>query len=188
MLDLLGMIEEDVSQPIVPSNEQMQELSYLIEQFFSYEKKIAEAEKELEHLKDNFKNISENRIPATLQAMGMKSFVTLEGKEVSFEKRWTGSISEENKVAAHKWLEDNGHGSIIKNSVSANIPKGPDSLKMQKEIEDFLNQKKDVVVKSEKAVHYKTLEAFIKEQKAKGVDLPSSISTFEITKTKIKNK
>ena len=48
----------------------------------------------------------------------------LMGDAVSFKEFYKGSITKDNEAEAFKWLEDNGHGDLIKNIVSIRFGKG----------------------------------------------------------------
>jgi hypothetical protein len=108
------------------------------------------------------------KIPDALLEAGMSEMVTLEGLRV-YTQLFVGAIPAENKASAFKWLDDNGHGSIIKRQVSVAFDKG--SSEVAHKTEEAIRSL-GLEPKSTLDVHYQTFKSFAKEQVNKGKTLP----------------
>ena len=119
--------------------------------------------------------LSEQVLPEAMQSANLMEFVTASGFKISVSPFYQAYISADNTEKAFKWLEENGHGDLIKNQISISFGKSENDK--AKDTIDTLRQKGlDPSVKQ--GVHPQTLKAFVKEQLTHGRDIPSE--TFGI--------
>jgi len=89
-----------------------------------------------------------------------------------------------NAEKAYSWLRDNGHGDLIKNTLTASFNKEEDarasSLMKMFEDQGYTYQRKE-------KVEPMTLKAFVSDQIERGKDIPMDLFSIYITnKTTIK--
>lgn len=155
----------------------------------SLEQAIASAEDHLADLKKKLRQISQENIPAAMQAAGGVKKVELEdGTIVSVEDFITANIKEANRPKAHKWLRANKFGALIK--MTYTIAFGMGEEKKASSLEKELLKRK-LGFDAKEAVHAGTLRAFVREQLEAGKALPASsgidvtsVPTSKITRRK----
>ena len=102
----------------------------------------------------------------------------------SFKEFYKGSITKENEAEAFKWLEDNGHGDLIKNIVSIRFGKG-ENESAEKLISSL--EQDGLYPDQKRKVEPMTLNAFIGDQITNGKQVPMELlSVFTGNKVKIK--
>lgn len=144
---------------------------------------VADAETRLATAQENLKSVSEHQIPAQLELMGLKEFVDSEGRKVKVVTKIRVSLPEAKKPAAFAWLQDNGHGGLIKRTVTVAFNR--DQQAAATELAVSL-QGKFAGVKQALKVEPATLSAFIKGQLEDGADFPEDVfKVFEQKTTKI---
>lgn len=183
---LLGLIEEDVAAPKLPSTADLSTLTGLIKEMIVLDSRIAKGEELLKKLNEERSQISSNLVPTLFTQLGMES-VTVSNFQVSVSKKFCPSIPEENKDVVYRWLEANGHGAIVKKILGVKVKKGERITheEMEKALSSF---KWAEGTELTEGIHHKTLEAFVNEQKKKGAQLPEEITIFEKIETKLKEK
>lgn len=137
----------------------------------------------LEQLEKDRANLLEVAIPAALEQAGVKEVTLKSGITVEVKDFITGNIMEENRPEAHKWLRANKFGALIKNRIICAFGMGQD--KDAKAFAATLKKMKQPFEQTE-SVHSSTLQAFVREQLAKGTNLPACIGVAKITKAAIK--
>ena len=150
------------------------ELERLIGDLKSAKKTAAKKETELKEANDRVALLSEVLIPEIMEEdLHTDHFSSLQhGLIVKLKKLTFAHISEARKEAAHHWLEENGHGGMIKREIT---------VAFNREQEDAANdlrsdlKKKYPGVKTKKAVHAGTLKAWAAKQLEKGANLPMEL-------------
>jgi hypothetical protein len=94
---------------------------------------------------------------------------------MSVQSYYSARITPDNREACFHWLENNGLGDIIKNTVSANFGRGEDDA-AKNLMTTLEGDGHDLTQK--KWVEPMTLKAVVKEQVEKGNDLP--LETFNV--------
>lgn len=169
----------------VDKENQLKYLTSLIEKLESKQQELDDAQKEVDRINDEVSNLSRNVIPSLFDELGVKNLTLQNGRSVSIKSEWVGSISEGNKAAAMSWLEENGHGSIVKKSMAIELKKGESETATK--IREWLVANKIFSFKEGASVHHSTLKSWINEQKAKGADLPEELfGCFQVKETKVK--
>ena len=150
------------------------------------EQLVEEKQASLKATQKELKTLSEEEIPALLSEVGLSEITLTNGKKISTNAYYYGRITEHNQQEAFEWLQNNGHGDIIKNVVSVSFGRDEDV-----DAEKLLNNLQDngYTTNGKKWVEPMTLKAFIREQVESGNDLP--LETFNVyigQKTRIINK
>jgi len=150
---------------------------------------IADTEEQLKGYKDHLKKLSGETIPEKMTELGMTSTTMYDGSKVEVVSDIHVSIPKEDlkrKAACYKWLEDNGLGDIIKNSVGISFGKGESNMAthLQETIKEM-----GLIPEVKASVHAGTLKATIKKWHEEGRSVPdNTFSLFIGQKTKINKK
>ena len=150
------------------------------------EQLVEEKQASLKSTQKELKTLSEEDIPALLSEVGLSEITLTNGKKISTSAYYYGRITEHNQQEAFEWLQNNGHGDIIKNVVSVSFGRDED-VNAEKLLSNL--QDNGYTTNGKKWVEPMTLKAFIREQVEGGNDLP--LETFNVyvgQKTRIINK
>jgi len=165
---------EKETQPDIKA-EDLSNISDLGRQLAQLEEKIRVEEEHLKSLKEDYRKISEDLLPNKLRELGVSEFKLADGTSMSIQQYYSARITPENRDVCFHWLENNGLGDIIKNTVSANFGRGEDGA-----AEDLMTQLEEDghSLVQKKWVEPMTLKAVVREQVEKGNDLP--LETFNV--------
>ena len=152
------------------------------------EDEIANLEEQLKAKKAEADDISSRVIPELLAEQGLSEIKLADVSKVTVKKEFRCTLpkDEDRRVAAYKWLRDQGLGDIIKNNVFVTFGKGEDNtahqlLDLAAENGFEAQQKSDVA--------WATLTSLFRERIESGLDMPSDVfSTWIKDKTKITRK
>lgn len=144
-------------------------ISNLCKQQLALEKRIADLEEELKDAKREHRKIAEDLLPAAMDEHGMSQLKMDDGSEISVSPYYSASISKDRADEAFQWLTEAGHGSLIKNHVTAAFGRGEDNL--AKDLLAELEQR-GMATQTKTWVEPMTLKSFVKEQVEKGENLP----------------
>ena len=131
-------------------------VSNLSKQQIALELRIADLELELKEAKREHRKIAEDLLPAAMDEHGLTPF-------------YNASIAKDRADEAFRWLTEAGHGSLIKNHVTAAFGRGEDNL--AKDLLAELGQR-GMQTQTKTWVEPVTLKSFVKEQVEKGENLP----------------
>lgn len=136
---------------------------------------IKEAEQTLGQLKAEYRELSEVDIPSMLSELGLSEITLKDGNKISTSTYYSARISEDKRDEAFQWLNNNGFGDIVKNTVSVSFGREEDdsARKLVDSLED-----NGYATAQKKWVEPMTLKAFVREQVEKGSDLP--LETFNV--------
>lgn len=138
---------------------------------------VEKLEEELKAAKKELKHIQEFQLPELMSELGVDQFATKDGIKISVKEAVRGSISHGNAPEAFKWLEEHGQANLIKRNFIIDF--GKDEEKWANKFErDLAKRKKALNVQRKKNVAPMTLQAFVREELAKGTDLP--LETFGV--------
>ena len=158
---------EDYIPP--PSEDGLAKLSQLAVELNAAELEAARIGDELKKANERIKDLAERDIPELMDSLGMAEFRTTAGFKIKVTKTIRASIPEAQKDAAMAWLDDNGHGGLIKRSIVVAFDRG--DIEKAKKLQEQL-EKKFENVRSDTKVEPSTLRAFIGEQLEKGENIP----------------
>jgi hypothetical protein len=148
------------------------ELAELVAQLAEAEQAMYDAEDNLRRAKQRVRQISEMQIPEVMDRVGVREFVTKTGAKISVKESIRCSVPAAKRAEAWQWLRDNGHGSLVKSTVSVSFGK-----EQIQDAELFRRQceEQGMLVKSEEKVEPATLKKFIKDSLDSGTDIPMEL-------------
>lgn len=166
------------------NEKRMADLAKLVQEQKNLEETIAEYEEALEELNRKLREVSEIKIPDIFDELGFDQVKLKTGEKVEIKRGFAATLSEENKPAAFKWLEETNNDGIIKHDVTVKLKKG--ESEEHDEILKFLTEK-GFTFEDKQHIHPATLKSFVTEQMEMGSDIPQDVfKVFPIRKTKIK--
>lgn len=119
--------------------------------------------------------IVEEDIPEIMTECGLTEFKTASGRKITIKDEVHANISQANVDAAHEWLEEHGHGGIVKRDVVVSFNK--DQEEEAKEAAAGLRANFPAV-KVKSNIHSSTLKAWVSSRLREGEEIPPSI-TYE---------
>ena len=146
-------------------------------------REVEAAEAELKQRKEELRQVQEELLPQAMTALGLTNLTLNTGEKLSVTNYYQASISPENRESAFNWLHDNGHGDIIKHSVSVDFKKGEGE--QAQEAVSKLNEI-GLAPKDEIKVAPMTLKAFVREEVEAGRELPPEFNVYIGQKATIK--
>jgi hypothetical protein len=178
MADLTEFLQAEAAaiKAVPPKDEQIGQARAMAEDLYQTDLYIHNLEKELQEAKDKRKEIVQRTFPQFLDNIGLDKVGLAEyGVDMVVEAYYHANIPEEKQVQAFQWLEDNGHDSLIKLTLTISLNRGDYDFgkKLQERVETFLSANKvKATVQSKLGVPWNTLTAFVREQTEAGVALP----------------
>lgn len=150
-------------------------VSQKAQELIELEKVIEEKQAELKEIQNKHKRISEEDIPSMLSEIGLSEITMSDGSKINTAQYYSARITPDKQEDAFGWLTDNGHGDIIKNTVSISFGR-EDNDSARKLADELSNKGLDPTQKQ--WVEPMTLKAFVREQVENGNDLP--LETFNV--------
>ena len=152
------------------------------------EQEAAEAEIErlealLEESKSNLRRIAEKEIPELMGNME-GSLKLPDERVVKVAEKIRANIKADDKPVAYKWLEDAGHGALIKREFKVDF--GKDQEEISAEFEKKLREMPRVNFKKTRTVPWQAMDKFVREKLEAGEVLPPMIGVYRQFFTKIK--
>lgn len=183
MQDDKGQAAQPIKYAPLPIDDfKLEAVAELAQQQIIMEHLVTTLDDQLKKAKEGLRKLSEEIFPAKMFELGVAAFTLKDGSKITVKPFYQASISEEKRDQAHRWLEENGHGSLIKALVAVEF--GKDSKEDQTKAFTLLAEAGFMPTKKE-SVHSSTLKAFVKEQMESGKVLPDSISTHVGNKTTV---
>jgi hypothetical protein len=144
-------------------------LNQLAEDQLAAEQALLDAEESVERAKAHLNDISQRQIPEALEELGLTQFATDKGLTIEIKEKIYAGLSEKNRPAGIKWLEDNGLGALVKRKVSIYAPKGsPERAQSVAEMARTAGLEVDDAL----SVHPTSLTAALREKLEEGEDVP----------------
>lgn len=133
------------------------------------EERSKETEMYFKEVKEHERYLREESIPLAMHELGIDEIKLDTGEKISIKQDVYASIPLATKNQAHRWLDANGYGGMIKLEVLTSYEKGESkvALELYRELEQ-----RGLSVSLKESVHAQTLKAFLKDQMAKGDDMP----------------
>lgn len=163
--DLLELVEEDKTRPV--SQDKLDRLKAMGVKVMQLKKEIAEAEKALQEKQSRFHNLVSNEMPALFEEtktdrLGLPEYgidlVLTNYYHANIAADWT----EERREAAFSWMEEQGHGDLVRVIVSVTF--GKQELREAKILADHLKTKFGYLPTVQKTIPWNSLTAWLKEQ------------------------
>lgn len=167
------------------SSGQLAELADLANQLYLADAKIMTAESELKTAKAARAVLAEKAIPELMANVGMAEFTTSSGLKLKIKPFMAVSIPEERRAEAYVWLEENGHGGLIKRTLSVAFGRDADEAveKLKAELVS-----KQLVPKEDQKVEPQTLKKWAKDRLEAGNEVPDCITVFTRDEAEIVEK
>jgi hypothetical protein len=169
-----------------PEGDGLAELRRLADELDEAERELRRAEVALKEAQSRVKELSEETVPAKMQEVGLESLKTPAGFTVEIKEDVFAHISKANEAAAFRWLEDNGHGGMIKRHVIVMFNKDQEAIacNLEHELSD-----KFPGVTQKRQVHAGTLRAWARSRLEEGDDVPVDLFGIHTRRVaKIKRK
>lgn len=163
------MINFEADTPL-PSVDMLKGISELAEMQLIREVEVERATLRLKEARQALFKIQEIELPDLMLQAGMEKFTLSNGKTVEVKETLYASIAKKNKAAALKWLETNGHGSLISENLSVPFEKGMHA--QLTELIDLLEHNGYPAFSVGETVNTGSIKALIKELLADGIDVP----------------
>ncbi len=159
-----------------PGGNLMARIEGLAQEQLDAEARVEVLELQLAEAKAASVLVSEKKLPELLEEaqLGKSKIVTPKGFVIKLAEAIRGSIPKGNEEKAHKWLEDNDNGGLIKRTVTIDFNKDQESW-AAKFMRDCAQRKKPLNLKIKRAVHASTLRAFIKSALKEGTPIPLDV-------------
>lgn len=123
------------------------------------------------------RTILERELPQLMQQARLKKTTLEDGTQLTLKEDVYASIAGERQGEAFRWLNENGHGDLIKNELKCNFGKGEEQMAI--EAEALLRQHfQGLEPERKQSVHPQTLRAFVREQIQGGKQVP--METFGV--------
>lgn len=130
---------------------------------------VERAEAALKAAKAALYRLEREDLPTLMEELGLKEIRLEDGSVIEIKKEVDAKITKENRLAALRWLMDNGYGGLIKTNVAIAFNRGDHDTAV--EVRNQLAQTYSGV-ELEENVHHSTLKAFVKERLTAGDKIP----------------
>lgn len=154
------------------SNESLLEVSELVKRQSKLENEVEDMEEALKERKERLKHVSEKLLPDALAALNLSRVSLEDGTTIEVKQFYSAKIPEECRAEAFAWLDENGHGSLVKTFVSVPLERTErekaDKLTTELVRMGFSYQQKD-------DIHPMRLRGFVREQIEEGPGLPMEL-------------
>ena len=136
--------------------------------------------------RDEWRKIVEEELPDAMTSVNLRTFELEDGTNFSVKDEIFVSIREDRRAGALKWLEDNGHGDLIKHDVKVSFGRG--DHESAEDLKKILGKSfKSIPYDERMNVHSGTLKVFAKERYSLGETLPEEhFSVYEASVAKVK--
>jgi hypothetical protein len=182
LTELLDQYTDDEGE--VTADGDLKLISALANAQLKLERDIAESELRTQVLKEQHREVAQDKLPEAMAACGVKDFTLQDGSKVEVKDDIATSIKADARPAALQWLTDQGHGSIIKHEVSCAFGRGEGDG-----AEAALNllEAAGFSPSDKESVNHQTLQAWGRRMAEEGIRPPEEFfHSFDIHIAKIK--
>lgn len=137
------------------------------------DERIAQQQQALKELVDKRTHVVTKALPALFEQKGISKFTLSNGTTIALQPVYGASLSKDN-IAAMDWLENNGHGEIIKHMLTAELGRERTGEEIFRILE-ALNQQFEVRAITQRTVHPSTLRAWVKEMCERKLEFPKNL-------------
>ena len=169
----------DDSAIATPTVEAFKRLDELIREMAEAERASEESAAKAKKDAEIVRRYEEELIPAAMDAIGQKECTTLSGRHIKVVEDMSHSLAAERKEEGFRWLEENGHGGIIRQELVVNLAKGQNDL-AARVIELLQKSHPNLNLSQRRDVAPATLKSLLKTLMQSGVLVP--LETFKIRK------
>jgi len=154
-------------------NEAFAQLNDLVVAYINAQNEVVVQAAKLKKAQENLRQLEEFDIPTQMETLGLDEFKTKSGLHVAVGSKIRASIGKA-KVAAYKWLIDNGHSALIKRTVAVAF-NTTQSTAAEALLAELRKRGVGIAVKQDMKVEPATLTAFVKKQLEAGQEIPRDI-------------
>lgn len=185
MTEIPDDIDLDADARPDPSQVGLAEISKLAQEQIALQDAIAAMEAAIKQQREALMDISRSRLPAAMDAVGMRKFVLSDGSEVHIKDVISASFPSDSAIDKAKgedrdelldrrhrcleWLDGHGGDPLIKTAVIAELGKGAKDL-MDELIEIIKGL--GIAPQQKLSIHNGSLTKFLKEKLAMAEDIP----------------
>ena len=154
------------------SSEGMAAISGLVTEKINIENEIMGFEAQLKEAKAQLKALDEESIPSCMDEMGFDSLRLTSGASLTIKPFVQCSILKDNRDGAQEWLDEQGHGGIVKHEVVVPLPRGNEGDALATLILAVVYEASNITGQAKHSVHHSTLKAWAREMMENGSSIP----------------
>ena len=170
--------EADAGIPDAPSSDSLKRLASMVAQLRDEQMENSRIDIELFECESRIRKLAEEEIPELMRECGLAELKLADGAKVQVVDDIDCGISEERRAAAHAWLREHNLDGIIKSVLAISFGRG--EFKQMSDLAARL-QEEGLPVIAVESVHFQTLKATLKEQRAEGVAVPEELFALRPT-------
>lgn len=146
---------------------------------FAIEAWIERAEQNLKKAKEDLAQVSQRELPDAMAEAMMTEFRLHSGHKVTVNQTVVGYVHKADEAQFHAWLQENGHGGIVKTAVISKFDRGH-AEQADMLVQQLREEHPDVDVEAKKTVHHQTFQAWVREVWRNGGELPEVVTVTEL--------
>jgi len=180
------MTEKDYSDYMdnAPTDQGVSTLARLGQALVEAETAVLEAEHKLKQAQAIRKDIEERQIPDAMREAGVEELKLTGGVVIGIDEILGVTVKKDNKQRVLNWLEQEGHGGIIKRTLSVAFNK--DQQEAADDLIKLLVEDHKMPTKEQREYASQTLKKIVKERREAGKDVPEIIDVYSAEKAVIK--
>lgn len=161
------------------TDSQMGELGAAAQRLVKQQEEILALEEAVKAAKAAERRISEEEIPELMDNLGFSKITLATGQTLQIKDTVHCSITAANKPRAYVWLDENGHGSLIKSQITCKFARGESDM-----ADEAFEALIDVGANPNQveSVHPGTLKAWAREEINNGRDLPANLFNVHLAR------
>lgn len=169
-----------------PDKDQLLKITEAVDAYLDALAEAAKAEAEFKEKKKRVTRFEEHLIPEAMREAGVQEFTTTSGYKVKIKSDVRASIPKAREHEAFAWLEQHGHGGLIKRTLEVAFAMGEDEAAAQ--LQEELRER-ELSVGARKKVESSSLRALLRRLVAdKGTPVPMDIfGASEYDKAEVKS-
>lgn len=156
--DILGLAAAEA--PALPKEEQISELSAMVKDLIRVRNQIEELDEARKELSKQELRLGGELIPSKMDELGVSS-LTVNDRKVTCKPFYSAKIKPEREPEAFEWLEEAGHGDVIKGELIVPYRRPDKDTAMA--IKEYIKQNYDIDSNVKLGVHHSTLRALARE-------------------------
>lgn len=156
--DILGLAAAEA--PALPKEEQISELSAMVKELVRIRQMLEDLEESRKELAKQELRLSGELIPSKMDELGVSS-LTVNERKVTCKPFYSAKIKPESEPQAFDWLEESGHGDVIKGELI--VPYRRPDRELALSIKQYIRDTYEIEANVKLGVHHSTLRALARE-------------------------
>jgi hypothetical protein len=169
MKSVLELLDEEDQSSAVPTDQQTRQIAGHVSRVQHLDEEIQAHEAALKDAREQRRHVTTVDLPLAFQALNITRMDLL-GMSLTLRDVVSPNVAKDDVAAMHLWLEENGHGDLIKRQVK--VPLGRGDAVAFEEVTQFLDQHHIEYDVSEGVAH-NTLQAWCRMMVQDGQELPA---------------